>query len=62
MVCYVEWLNHMMVCYVELGVFAIIKNDEILHHFQKQMTRKKLPKLPSTCGMYVAFRLQMHCQ
>jgi hypothetical protein len=47
-----DWLNHRMICYVEREVFATIKNDDILHHFQELKTRKKrLPNLPSTSGM-----------
>jgi hypothetical protein len=47
-----DWLNHRMICYVEQEVFATIKNDDILHHFQELKTRKKrLPNLPSTSGM-----------
>ncbi|WVZ53835.1 hypothetical protein U9M48_004724, partial [Paspalum notatum var. saurae] len=41
-----EWLNHRMVCYIERGVFASIKNDDIVKRFQELKTRrKKLPKL-----------------
>ncbi|KAL6906332.1 hypothetical protein ACP4OV_003933 [Aristida adscensionis] len=46
-----EWLNHRMICYIEREVFASIKNDDILQHFQELKSRKKmLPKkgLPST--------------
>ena len=39
-----DWLNHRMICYVEREVFATIKNNDILHHFQELKTRKK--KLP----------------
>jgi hypothetical protein len=30
-----NWLNHRMICYVELDVFASIKNEDILYHFQE---------------------------
>ena len=47
----------------EQDVFGSIPDDDILQYFQElKSCLKKLPKLPSTCGMYVAFRLQMHCQ
>jgi hypothetical protein len=46
-----DWLNHRMICYVEREIFATIKNDDILHHFQELKTRKmKLPSVPSTSG------------
>jgi hypothetical protein len=47
-----DWLNHRMVCYVEREIFAAIKDDDILHHFQELKTRKmKLPNLSSSSGM-----------
>jgi hypothetical protein len=36
MVCYVERLNLRTACHVERGVFATIKNDDILYLFQKK--------------------------
>ncbi|KAL6854275.1 hypothetical protein ACP4OV_019178 [Aristida adscensionis] len=40
-----DWLNHRMVCYIERVVFATIKDEEILYHFQELKSRlKKLPK------------------
>ena len=36
-----DLLTHRMICYVEREVFATIKNDDILHHFQELKTRKK---------------------
>ena len=44
-----EWLNHRMVCYIERGVFASIKNDDIVKRFQELKTRRK--KLPKLLGM-----------
>jgi len=44
-----EWLNHRMICYIERDVFAKIKDEDILYHFQELKTRmKKLPPLPQT--------------
>ena len=40
-----DLLTHRMICYVEREVFATIKNDDILHHFQELKTRKK--KVPN---------------
>lgn len=40
-----EWLNHRMVCYIELDVFASIPDDDILQHFQE--LKSCLKKLPS---------------
>ena len=42
-----DWLNHWMTCYIERDVFARIKDEDILHHFQELKTRLiKLPPLP----------------
>ena len=42
-----NWLNHRMTCYIERDVFARIKDEDILHHFQELKTRLiKLPPLP----------------
>jgi hypothetical protein len=30
-----DWLNHRMVCYIERDIFAIIRSDDILYHFQE---------------------------
>ena len=49
-----DWLNHRMVCYIERDIFASIKDEDILYHFQELKTRlRKLPPLPptSTSGM-----------
>jgi hypothetical protein len=27
-----DWLNHMMICYIERVIFASIKDDDILYH------------------------------
>ena len=44
-----DWLNHRMICYIERDVFAKIKDEDILYHFQELKTRmKKLPPLPQT--------------
>ena len=39
-----NWLNHRMTCYIERDVFARIKDEDILHHFQELKIR--LIKLP----------------
>ena len=46
-----DWLNHRMACYIERDVFARIKDEGILHHFQELKTH--LIKLPprSASGM-----------
>jgi len=44
-----DWLNHRMICYIERDVFAKIKYEDILYHFQVLKSRmKKLPPLPQT--------------
>ena len=49
-----DWLNQQMTCYIERDVFARIKDEDILHHFQELKSRLiKLPPLPprSASGM-----------
>ncbi|KAL6645706.1 hypothetical protein ACP70R_017314 [Stipagrostis hirtigluma subsp. patula] len=47
-----EWLNHRMVCYIERGVFASIKDDDILLHFQELKSRREhLPNQLPASGM-----------
>ena len=41
-----DWLNHQMTCYIERDIFARIKDENILHHFQELKT--PLIKLPRT--------------
>ena len=41
-----NWLNHRMTCYIERDIFARIKDENILHHFQELKT--PLIKLPRT--------------
>ena len=55
-----EWLNHMMICYIERDIFADIKDDDILYHFQELKSRmNKLPPLSQTreSGMSLCFHI-----
>ena len=55
-----EWLNHRMICYIERDIFADIKDDDILYHFQELKSRmNKLPPLSQTreSGMSLCFHI-----
>jgi hypothetical protein len=39
-----DWLNHRMICYIEREIFASIKDDDILYHWQD--LKNQLQKLP----------------
>ena len=60
-----EWLNSRMLCYIEREVSLKLKDDDILHHFQKMKSRlKKLPRQSTTSGIlhfYLYFHL-VHVQ
>ena len=37
-----EWLNDLMICYVEKEIFRSISDDKIIHHFEEMKKRRML--------------------
>jgi len=37
-----EWLNDLMICYVEKEIFRSISSDKIIHRFEDMKKRRRL--------------------
>lgn len=48
-----DWMNECLVVYIEMKVFAIIGNKNIIEHFQA-LTKQKIVLWASISGIYIS--------
>jgi len=58
-------ISHRVICYIEIGIFASIPEDDVLQYFQRMKSRiiKQLPKLRTPVFASIpVLKLEMYAQ